>query len=223
MSEDRPFCRSVLGKGLLLFLERKKSLRSAGPSPHLEACVNPCANASRLGQKPPPQAPFFEEMIPELGRCYSLFSVSWAIKQKDVFGWGDTQLSAHLLFTLETVQQNSNQCWVSHIGPHKIQCTVNEPCPVTLCRPLFFSASLWPCWTVKWDRLVPSFNSCQHLLITARTVLIKRGTDLPSIIGWHSHMTQLAERNTESWSHLPEASLNGTAESNRRMWWHCIC
>lgn len=49
----------------------------------------------------------------------------------------------------------------------------------------FLSACIWPFWTVKWDRLVPSFNSCQHLLIMARTVLIKRGTHLPLLLALH--------------------------------------
>ena len=47
------------------------------------------------------------------------------------------------------------------------------------------SACVWPGRTVKWDRLVPSFNSCQHLLIMARTALIKRGTHLPWSLALH--------------------------------------
>lgn len=92
---------------------------------------------------------------------------------------------------------------------------------------LFLSACIWPCWTVKWDRLVPSFNSCQHLLIMARTVLIKRGTHLPSSLALHwltepHDSTGREDHGEQKRSHLAAAELIRRAERNRRKGWHHV-
>lgn len=92
---------------------------------------------------------------------------------------------------------------------------------------LFLSARIWPCWTVKWDRLVPSFNSCQHLLIMARTVLIKRGTHLPSLLALHwltepHDSTRREDHGEQKRSHLAAAELIGTAGRNHRKGWHHV-
>lgn len=84
MSEDRPFCRRAPERGLLLFLERKKSLRSAGlgPRPRPRAWLIHTQMPAALATSPPPLLPpspltppalCFEELIPELvHHCPSL-------------------------------------------------------------------------------------------------------------------------------------------------------
>lgn len=72
---------------------------------------------------------------------------------------------------------------------------------------------------------MPSFNSCQHLLIMARTVLIKRGTHLPSSLALHwltltqPHDSTGREDHGESErSHLAVAELIGRVGINYRKW-----
>lgn len=61
---------------------------------------------------------------------------------------------------------------------------------------------------------MPSFNSCQHLLIMARTVVIKRGTHLPSSLAlfWLTQPHDSTGRKghgEQKQSHLAEAELTG--------------
>lgn len=119
-----------------------------------------------------------------------------------------------------------------NLSPYKVLAIVLNSmsewiCLAALNHAVFLSACVWPCWTVKWDRLVPSFNSCQHLLIMARTVLIKRGTHLPSSLALHwltqpHDSTGGMDHGEQKHSNLAPAELIRRAGRNCRKWWHHI-
>lgn len=79
-----PFVGERAGEDYYCFWRERRAYRSAGPSPHPLAAANPRTNAGRLGQRASSAAPGFEEMTPELTRCYPRCGVQFGDKTDEV-------------------------------------------------------------------------------------------------------------------------------------------